>query len=148
MTSWRVRVGLTPREALEHRGYCTGPEDGGAAPGAVGLDYRAACCTCGRRVSVTARGRYAHHRASVDSQREAAARLLPALTREQLIGLGVACANEAWGRVHGHTIHSLERHKLIARNGRRITPLGIAVYEAHRAAVPNIFDDLFAGASA
>lgn len=53
---------LTPRERLRDRGYCTGPEDGGPAPGQVGLDLKAACCTCGKRVSVTVRGRYAHHK--------------------------------------------------------------------------------------
>lgn len=54
---------LTPREKIVQRGYCTGPVDGGPAPGEVGLDYKAPCCTCGRRVRVTVRGRYAHHRA-------------------------------------------------------------------------------------
>jgi len=145
---WRARFGLTPREALVHRGYCTGSEDGVPVPGDVGLDLKAACCTCKRRVRVTARGRYAHHKASVESQRAAAEQLLPKLTREQLLGLGVAFANESWGRVHGHTIHSLERQHLIARSGtgRRITPLGVAVLEAKRVrdqTVPNIFDDLF-----
>lgn len=32
------------------------------SPGEVDLDYKAACCTCGRRVAVTVRGRYAHHK--------------------------------------------------------------------------------------
>lgn len=54
---------LTPREKLVRRGYCTGPVDGGPAVGAVGLDYKAACCTCGKRVRITVRGLYAHHKA-------------------------------------------------------------------------------------
>lgn len=53
---------LRRREAIVARGYCTGPLDGAPAPGEVGLDYRAACCTCGRRVAVTVRGLYAHHK--------------------------------------------------------------------------------------
>lgn len=62
----RLRSGLilTRRERILMRGYCTGPADGGPAPGQVGLDLRATCPTCGRRVSVTVRGRYAHHRPS------------------------------------------------------------------------------------
>ena len=54
---------FTPRERIKMRGFCTGPVDG--APGglgAVGADYRATCCTCGRRVRVTVRGLYAHHK--------------------------------------------------------------------------------------
>ena len=54
---------FTPRERLQMRGFCTGPEDG--APGGlgtVGLDHRAACCTCGKLVAVTVRGRYSHHK--------------------------------------------------------------------------------------
>lgn len=58
----RVRFQLTPREAIQRRGYCTGPVDGGPAPGEVGLDCKAACCTCGRRVRITVRGRYTHHK--------------------------------------------------------------------------------------
>lgn len=42
-------------------GRPAGRPDGAPAPGAVGLDYRASCCTCGRRVKVTIGGRYAHH---------------------------------------------------------------------------------------
>jgi hypothetical protein len=52
----------TPRERTVRHGRCPGPHDGAPAPGDVGLDLRAPCCTCGRRVSVTPRGRYAHHR--------------------------------------------------------------------------------------
>jgi hypothetical protein len=61
-------IKFTPREKIEIRGYCTGPDDGAPAPGEVGLDYRAACCTCGRRVRVTVRGLYAHHKAPVASK--------------------------------------------------------------------------------
>ncbi len=57
-----LAIKLTPRERIEMRGFCTGPVDSAPAPGDVGLDYKAACRTCGRRVSVTARGRYAHHK--------------------------------------------------------------------------------------
>ena len=63
MMSWSARYQLTPREKIERRGYCTGPVDGGPAPGEVGLDYKAPCRTCGRRVRVTVRGFYAHHKA-------------------------------------------------------------------------------------
>ena len=52
----------TPRERTQRLGRCAGPHDGAPAPGEVGLDYKAACCTCGRRVAVTVRGRYAHHK--------------------------------------------------------------------------------------
>lgn len=134
----------TPREALESRGYCTGPVDGGPAPGEVGLDYKAACCTCGRRVAVTARGKYAHHKASVESQRKAAKALLPKLTTAQISGLRRYARRGSWYRVHhvhGHTIHSLEARKLITRNGRHVTPLGHAVLAADKARIPNIFDD-------
>jgi hypothetical protein len=134
---------LTPREAIQHRGYCTGPVDGGPAPGEVGPDYKAACCTCGRRVRITARGRYAHHKAPVESQRAAAATLLPELTRTQVGGLRRYAESGSWRRVHGHTIHSLEARGLIARRGRGVTPLGHAVLAADRARIPNVFDDLF-----
>lgn len=52
----------TPRERAQRLGRCTGPHDGAPAPGEVGLDKRAPCCTCGRRVIITIRGRYAHHK--------------------------------------------------------------------------------------
>jgi hypothetical protein len=52
----------TPRERTQRLGRCTGPHDGAPAPGEVGLDYKGACCMCGRRVAVTVRGRYAHHK--------------------------------------------------------------------------------------
>ncbi len=32
-------------------------------PKTVGLDYKALCRTCGKRVSITVRGKYAHHKA-------------------------------------------------------------------------------------
>lgn len=139
--TWRVPFRFTPREAIVRRGYCTGPIDGGPRPGEVGLDYKAPCCTCGRRVGVTVRGRYAHHKASVESQRPAAEALLPKLTKLQLDGLR-RYARRGWSRrVHGHTIHSLQRHRLIARS--RLTPLGHAVLVADRARTPDIFADLF-----
>lgn len=142
MMSWSTRFRLTPRETIERRGYCTGPVDGGPAPGEVGLDYKAACCTCGRRVKVTVRGRYAHHRAPVESQKTAAEALLPELTTNQVASLrAFATSDDAAKKVHGHTIHSLQRHRLIA--GRhRLTPLGHAVLAADRARIPDIFDDL------
>lgn len=144
--SWSVRFRLTPREEIERRGYCTGPVDGGPAPGEVGLDYKAACCTCGRRVRITVRGRYTHHKAPIESQRTTAEALLPKLTKAQIAGLRTHARDGSWDRVHGHTIHSLERHSLIARRGRHVTPLGHAVLAADHARIPNIFDDLFATA--
>ena len=53
----------TPRERTQRHGRCTGPHDGAPAPGEVGLDYKALCRTCGKRVSITVRGKYAHHKA-------------------------------------------------------------------------------------
>jgi hypothetical protein len=141
-----IRSWHTPREAIQYRGYCTGPVDGGPAPGEVGPDYKAACCTCHRRVRVTTRGRYAHHKASVESQRSAATALLPKLTKIQIDGLRRYAKSGSWHRVHhvhGHTIHSLEARSLIARRGRHVTPLGHAVLRADFARVPDIFDDLF-----
>jgi len=58
-----TRLTFTPRERIRMRGYCTGPVDGAPAPGEVGADYRAHCRTCGKRVAITVRGRYAHHKA-------------------------------------------------------------------------------------
>jgi hypothetical protein len=133
----------TPREAIQIRGYCTGPVDGGPAPGDVGLDYRAACCTCGRRVAITSRGLYAHHRASVESQRKAAEALLPKLTRTQIRALRRYAKRGSWYRVHhvhGLTISSLEDRRLVTRNGHHVTPLGHAVLAAEKARIPNIFD--------
>lgn len=63
MMARTTRLQFTPREKIVQRGYCTGPVDGGPAPGEVGLDYKAPCRTCGRRVRVTVRGLYAHHKA-------------------------------------------------------------------------------------
>jgi hypothetical protein len=40
---------------------CHAPYDQTPPPGAVGLDLRAACPVCGKRVKVTARGLYVHH---------------------------------------------------------------------------------------
>jgi hypothetical protein len=141
--SWRAPFRFTPRENIQRRGYCTGPEDGGPAPGEVGPDYMAPCCTCGRRVRITVRGRYAHHKSPVESQRAAAEALLPKLTRKQIDGLRRYAQSGSWRRIHGHTIHSLEDHGLIAREGRHITPLGRAVLAADRERIPDLFDDLF-----
>lgn len=58
-----ARLTFTPRERIRMRGYCTGPVDGGPKPGDVGADYKAICCTCGKRMAITVRGRYAHHKA-------------------------------------------------------------------------------------
>jgi hypothetical protein len=143
MTAWSVRYGFTPREAIERRGYCTGPVDGAPAPGQVGLDYKAACGTCGRRVRITVRGRYAHHKAPVESQRATAEALLPKLTKAQIACLRTRAKDGSWDRAHGHTIHSLERHGLIARRGRGVTPLGHAVLAADLSRIPDIFADLF-----
>lgn len=140
-----IRGALTSREAIQHRGYCTGPVDGGPAPGEVGPDYKAACCTCLRRVRVTARGHYAHHKASVESQQEAAETLLPKLTKTQINDLHRYAKGGSWYRlhVHGRTIHSLKHQGLITRAGSHVTPLGHAVLAADRARIPNIFDNLF-----
>jgi hypothetical protein len=118
--------------------------DGGPAPGEVGPDYRAACCTCGRQVRITVRGRYAHHKAPVESQRAAATALLSKLTKTQIKGLRRYAKSGSWYRihVHGHTIHSLEHRGLIARVGRGVTPLGHAVLAIDSARVPDIFNDL------
>lgn len=137
---------LTPREAIQYRGYCTGPVDGGPAPGEVGPDYRAKCCTCHRRVRVTVRGRYAHHKASVESQLPKAKDLLSKLTQKLLKGLRRYAKSGSWYRVHhvhGHTIHSLQARGLITRQGHLVTPLGHAVLAADQARIPNVFDDLF-----
>jgi hypothetical protein len=141
-----TRSYLTPREAIQYRGYCTGPVDGGPAPGEVGPDYRAPCCTCHRRVRVTARGRYAHHKASIESQLSTAKKLLPRLTPTQIRGLRRYARRGSWYRVHhvhGHTIHSLQARGLITRQGHHVTPLGHAVLTADRARIPNVFDNLF-----
>jgi hypothetical protein len=53
----------TPRERTQRLGRCTGPHDGAPAPGQVGLDYKAPCQTCGKRVTITVRGLYTHHKA-------------------------------------------------------------------------------------
>lgn len=134
----------TPREAIQHRGYCTGPVDGTPASNRVGPDNRVACCTCGRRVSVTARGHYVHHRASIESQLPIARTLLPRLTRLQIKKLRRYDREGSWYRVHhmhGHTLHSLQRRGLIAQRG--VTPLGHAVLRVDQARIPDIFANLF-----
>ena len=47
---------------LRHRGRCTGPVTHCPAIGSVGADYSADCPTCSKRVRVTKRGRFAHHK--------------------------------------------------------------------------------------
>lgn len=53
---------MTLRERTELRGYCTGPIDRVPAAGEVGLDYCAKCSACGKRVRITKRGRFSHHK--------------------------------------------------------------------------------------
>jgi hypothetical protein len=52
------------KQNLKLRGYCTGPEESEPGPGEVGAgpSYYAHCRKCGKRVSVTKCGRYAHHK--------------------------------------------------------------------------------------
>lgn len=140
---WVVHYPFTPRERIERRGYCTGPFDGEPLRSDVAADNKARCCTCGRRVSITARGRYANHKAPVESQRAAAEALLPKLTTRQICSLRRYAASGSWDRIHANTIHSLEDRGLIAREGRRVTPLGHAVLAADNDRIPNLFDDLF-----
>jgi hypothetical protein len=52
---------FTQRERTIAYGRCLGPEDHVPAIGAVGLDKKADCPVCGKRVAVTVRGRFAHH---------------------------------------------------------------------------------------
>lgn len=59
------RLALTPAERAKARGFCLGGTGFLAPIGSVGADYRSDCTTCGRRVSVTARGRFAHHKPAV-----------------------------------------------------------------------------------
>lgn len=143
---WAVHYPFTPRERIERRGYCTGPFDGEPLRNDALPDNKVPCCTCGRLVAVTTRGRYANHKAPVESQRTAAEALLPKLTTRQICSLRRYAANGSWDRIHGHTIHSLEDRGLIAREGRRITPLGYAVLAADNNRIPNLFDDLFPAA--
>lgn len=59
--------GPDPRgNRLFRSGYCMGPLDGRPPPGSVGVDDRAACCTCGKRVKVTVRCLYANHKPAKD----------------------------------------------------------------------------------
>lgn len=53
---------LTPREWTIAQGRCPAPHDRSPYPGSVGADKRAACPLCGKRVAITARGKYAHHK--------------------------------------------------------------------------------------
>lgn len=63
------RFVLTARERAETRGNCVGSAARVPAPGEVGLDLRAACAVCGKRVRVTARGRYAVHKPATSTTR-------------------------------------------------------------------------------
>lgn len=40
---------------------CPGPNEGLPPIGSVGVDYKAPCSVCGKRVAVTTAGRYVHH---------------------------------------------------------------------------------------
>jgi hypothetical protein len=50
---------------LRSRGWCTGPLEGLPPIGSVGLDLKAACTKCGKRVRVTVRGKFSHHKPRV-----------------------------------------------------------------------------------
>ena len=52
---------IDARARLKSRGFCVGPLNAAPFPGSVGLDKRAACRLCGKRVMVTARGRFMNH---------------------------------------------------------------------------------------
>lgn len=58
----RYEIERTQRDRIIARGFCLGPLNGAPAPGQVGLDLRAPCITCGRRVAVTKRGLFSHHK--------------------------------------------------------------------------------------
>jgi hypothetical protein len=51
------------RARLRARGFCTGSVDSVPVPGDVDAGKRAACALCGKRVAVTVRGLYSHHKA-------------------------------------------------------------------------------------
>lgn len=51
----------TAAERVQARGWCLGGVDV-TSPGDVGLDKRANCPRCGKRVAVTVRGLFAHHK--------------------------------------------------------------------------------------
>ena len=55
-------MNLTPRERILLRGYCTGPDDGVPRPAQVDASKTAPCPLCGKRVRVTVRGKFAHHK--------------------------------------------------------------------------------------
>lgn len=57
-----MRLITGPRERLKMRGFCTGPEDGAPPIGSIDSGLRAPCGTCGKRVRITARGRFTHHK--------------------------------------------------------------------------------------
>jgi hypothetical protein len=60
MTRAQLAV-MTSRERLKMRGMCVGSADREPAPGEVGLDLRASCPVCKRRIAVTEHSRYAIH---------------------------------------------------------------------------------------
>jgi hypothetical protein len=53
---------MTASERLKARGYCTGPAESVPAPGEVDGDIKANCHRCGKRVTVTFRGLFVHHK--------------------------------------------------------------------------------------
>lgn len=58
----RILRSETKRERTRRLGRCTGPHDDVPSRSQVDLDYKAPCVTCGKRVSITARGLYSHHK--------------------------------------------------------------------------------------
>ena len=66
---------------------CKAPETHAPPPGAVGLDYHATCPVCGRRVAVTARGRFARHRRPTVRAKEAQ----PVATRQKVPATITVC---------------------------------------------------------
>ena len=66
---------------------------------------------------------------------------LTAKERHALAELAKPFGKRDYSRVHGHTLHALQRKGLFGSNGKpggAITPAGLAELK-----VPNIFDDLF-----
>jgi len=57
------RLVFTAMERARMRGYCTGGAGYLAPIGSVGADKKADCSVCSKRVAVTVRGHFAHHKA-------------------------------------------------------------------------------------